>query len=576
MSNEWYLSDQLKAKEVLERISGWDPANTIGGLEVSCSCGKTTSILNGNLQESISKGLDLKDPIESRDTTLLIARSAPINQLLKNPRTRDLVIEARDLEATNAFSNKDLVSLGTVQSFTNAYNDPTRANQNILYQVRNPRRLLTIDEAHLLQDVIFNPEMSGFIRHLEALIRDRRSYIVLVSATLGFVRDYLFNPSIGGIDIPLYDLIGKQLPTINSPHRIELARGRGLTTVFRYLDQRIDSKHKALFIARSANEARKIVQERNKYHNDAALAVSENNRHYNEMDLLNDESIAVNNRFREGINLVVGTNIYEAGIELKDPYLKLFATDSNTEVGIVQGISRARDYPLDLVVIAQNGSHWRLENDDFFEILKFLKSLDPDDQRQLGRFFEEQEIRLEKYNKGIINHKDKLHPLVYLSKGKYQINNEARIAALYKINNAYSSYDKDMEQSIWHYEDICSRYDCEFVPLDPDALKNHTDYEKRKIEVPIENEEALTRIRKEDFEKYIGSWFDRDSEETKELQEILKQKNLDKENMAISGLAESEEVQEAFRNIGLFLDYRRKQIKGRGRKMRWSIVEISQ
>lgn len=70
MANQWYLSNQLKQREVLENAGNWKPASEIGYLDLPCACGKTTATLNGSLQTFVSEALSLDNPIEKKDTSL--------------------------------------------------------------------------------------------------------------------------------------------------------------------------------------------------------------------------------------------------------------------------------------------------------------------------------------------------------------------------------------------------------------------------------------------------------------------------------------------------------------------------
>ena len=412
----------------------------------------------------------------------------------------------------------------------------------------------------------FSAEMNGFVRYLEECVRTRETRVVLITSTMEYVRDYAFNQEIGGISLPLFDLVGKQLPTINSPQKIEVVQHSTLETVVSNLGSRIDSTHKMLVIARTAKDAYKIVQERNRLFNDAALAVASTNALSPKVNKENVRNVLEKNCFSQGINLLVATNIFEAGIELKDERLKFFATDSNTEIGIVQGISRARDYPLELAVIVQDGRGWHSANSEARKVQEVLRGLDEDSQKSLERFYQEQQESIEAFTRNLICYEEKLPSLVYKSKGKYFINNGVRINSLYKLDNAYDTYTDD-EVAREHYQWICERYESPLEFTDGN-------YKKKEISVARRNSKALSNIRKEDLALFIGSWFRKDSEETKKLQEILAQKNLNGTKTAISGLArEGSETQKALNSIGLALVYRRKQIKG-VRQMAWTIEEL--
>lgn len=545
-----YVSNLLN--EEIDRAKAWNPAQEVGLLAIPCGTGKTTAVLDGSLASFISEALRLDRPIKQGEIGLYIPRKAPIEQLLNNPRTKDLVVSAKEQDSISAW-NSDRVAVGTTQSLTYAYNQDEIASKPIEKQIEQPKRLIVIDEAHLLSDVGFVAEMDSFVSWIEDCVHNTKSIVVLMTASPQFLKSYLFNPSVGGIDLPLFDLLeGVEIETPNQPKRIELIQSSSLQSVVSNLGSTINSSSKMFVICHSKEIAWKIVNDRNAKYKDACLQVAKDNKSYyyqlaNEENMLN---IINTNKIKDDINLVVSTNILEAGIELKDPSIKLFATDSITQEGIVQGLSRVRDYQLDCAYIVSNGKGLLTAAKSYQETNKEIAKIDVESQRELKEYYEEQ----------IIN-KDKPQ-IVYCSKDIYKINRGKALIEAYQHDCAQRAYNRDISK--FYYLDILSRYGNSSISVkDGKGISRTSRIEKR-------NQDNLSKTTKEDYKNLIGEWYPKDSPQTKELQKILGQLGTNGNRLLSIGTIakDGSEVKKYLNSIGLEILYQRKQIKGK-RTMCW-------
>lgn len=550
-----YVSDLLK--DAKEKAKAWNPAEEVGLLAIPCGTGKTTAVLNGSLASFISEALRLDRPIKQGEIGLYIPRKAPIEQLLSNPRTKDLVTSSREQNSISAW-NSDKVTVGTTQSLTYAYNQDEIASKPIEQQIEQPKKLIVIDEAHLLSDVGFAPEMDSFISWIEDCVRQSKAIVVFMTASPQFLKSYLFNSSIGGIDLPLFDLLeGIKIETPNQPKRIELIQSSTLQTLVNSLGSRINSESKMFIICHSKEMAWKIVSERNEKYKDACLQVAKDNNsnYYHLANKENMLSIINDNKIKDDINLVVSTNILEAGIELKDPSIKLFATDSITEEGIVQGISRARDYQLDCAYIVSNAKGMLTITKSYQETKKEYEVLNQEKQEKLKEYYEEQKIN-----------KDKPQ-IVYYSKDIYKINRGKALIEAYQLDCAQRAYVKDIGK--YYYLSILDRYNNSSVIVkDGKGLSRTNRIEKK-------NQESLKRTTKEDYSNLIGQWYSKDSPQTKELQKILGQLGLNGNKLLSIGTIakDGSEPRKYLNSIGLEILYQKKQIKGK-RTMYWYLSNV--